>query len=104
VLDQLHELEEQKQQLITAVESIAVDQVNATSSNLFTIAVIKLITLRKLQSEYTELKRSIQELQYELLQEQLKVKTLSEEMHKNINIHRWRQLMDTDTATYCKSI
>ena len=50
--------------------------------------------------KYVELKDTIAEVESQLVQEQLKVKALSDELKKPINIHRWRRLMDTNTDTY----
>ena len=50
--------------------------------------------------KYVELKDTIAELESQYIQEQLKVKALSDELAKPINIHRWRRLMDTNTDTY----
>lgn len=50
--------------------------------------------------KYVELKDTIAEIESQLVQEQLKVKALSDELKKPINIHRWRRLMDTNTDTY----
>lgn len=47
-----------------------------------------------------ELKREVYQLQHELLQEQTKVKALSEELENPMNVHRWRKLEGSDPATY----
>lgn len=44
--------------------------------------------------------REIFRLQREVLQEQTKVKALSEELENPMNIHRWRKLEGSDPATY----
>lgn len=50
--------------------------------------------------KYEELTGAIAQVERELVEEQLKVKALSEELRKPINIHRWRRLMDTNTDTF----
>jgi len=47
-----------------------------------------------------DLKREVARLQRELLQEQTKVKALSEELENPMNVHRWRKLEGSDPATY----
>jgi chromosome segregation ATPase len=51
-------------------------------------------------NKYEELKATISHLDNELIAEKLKTKALTDELKKPINIHRWRQLMDTNTDTY----
>lgn len=59
------------------------------------------LTLANASSGATsELKREIARLQRELLQEQTKVKALSEELENPMNVHRWRKLEGSDPATY----
>jgi len=48
----------------------------------------------------SELRRELTQLQRELLQEQTKVKALSEELENPMNVHRWRKLEGSDPATY----
>lgn len=45
-------------------------------------------------------KALIHSLTRELTEAKLKVKSLSEEIENPMNIHRWRKLEATDTATY----
>ena len=47
-----------------------------------------------------DLKREIYLLQKELLEQQQKVKFLSDELQKPLNVHRWRKLESTDVETY----
>jgi chromosome segregation ATPase len=47
-----------------------------------------------------DLKREVHHLHREVLQEQNKVKALSEELENPINVHRWRKLESSDPATY----
>ena len=49
---------------------------------------------------FEELKKTIDMVQHELINEQLRAKALSDELHKSVNIHRWRQLKDTDSGTF----
>jgi len=46
------------------------------------------------------LKSELHNLEKELIDEQLKVKALSEEIDNPINVHRWRKLEATDSETY----
>eukprot|EP01083_Nonionella_stella_P201161 736033_1 len=50
--------------------------------------------------QYGALKAMIGDMENELVQEQLKVRALKDELKKPINVHRWRQLMDTNGDTY----
>jgi chromosome segregation ATPase len=47
-----------------------------------------------------ELKKEMVRLQKQVLQEQSKVKALSEELENPMNVHRWRKLEGSDPATY----
>ena len=47
-----------------------------------------------------DLKREIQSLNKELIEEKLKVKALSEELENPMNVHRWRKLEGTDSDAY----
>mmetsp|Transcript_5668 Transcript_5668/g.6277 ORF Transcript_5668/g.6277 Transcript_5668/m.6277 type:complete len:878 (-) Transcript_5668:159-2792(-) len=47
-----------------------------------------------------DLKKQIYHLNKKLLQEQTKVKALSEELENPMNVHRWRKLEGTDPDTY----
>lgn len=47
-----------------------------------------------------DLKAEIHNLTRELTDSRLKVKALSEEIEKPMNIHRWRKLEATDSSTY----
>ncbi len=47
-----------------------------------------------------DLKREIYLLQKELLEQQQKVKFLSDELQKPLNVHRWRKLESTDVETF----
>lgn len=51
-------------------------------------------------SAITDLKAEIHNLTRELTESKLKVKALSEEIEKPMNIHRWRKLEATDSSTY----
>lgn len=46
------------------------------------------------------LKEQVHHLQKKLLEEQVKVKALSEELENPQNVHRWRRLEGTDPETY----
>ena len=46
------------------------------------------------------LRTTLYRLQKELLEERTKVKALSEELEKPVNIHRWRKLEGSDPSTY----
>jgi len=46
------------------------------------------------------LKREIYLLQKELIEQQQKVKFLTDELMKPLNVHRWRKLESTDIETY----
>lgn len=47
-----------------------------------------------------DLKREVYLLQKELLEQQQKVKYLTDELEKPLNVHRWRKLESTDIETY----
>ena len=47
-----------------------------------------------------DLKAEIHNLTRELTESKLKVKSLSEEIENPMNVHRWRKLEATDSATY----
>lgn len=47
-----------------------------------------------------DLKAETHNLTRELTESKLKVKALSEEIEKPMNIHRWRKLEATDSSTY----
>lgn len=47
-----------------------------------------------------DLKREVYLLQKELLEQQQKVKYLTDELDKPLNVHRWRKLESTDIETY----
>lgn len=51
-------------------------------------------------ADYGDLRAAIKGVQAELVQEQLKVKALADELNQPVNVHRWRQLQDTDSSTY----
>jgi len=51
-------------------------------------------------AKYSTLQESIRTVEDALVDERLKIKALSDELQKPINIHRWRRLMDTNTETY----
>jgi cilia- and flagella-associated protein 58 len=70
-------LQAAKQQLIEMSQSIAVDE-----------------------SKFDDLKAAIAGHQRLLLDEQLRINALSEELKSSINVHRWRQLMDTDSEAF----
>jgi ribosomal protein L29 len=46
------------------------------------------------------MENEIHNLSKELIQERLKVKSLSEELENPMNVHRWRKLEATDSETY----
>ena len=50
--------------------------------------------------KYEKLKSTIQQRQRQLVEEKLKVKALTDELAKPINIHRWRRLKDTSAESY----
>lgn len=52
------------------------------------------------KEQFAQLKAMIQEMENELLQEKLKVRALTDELQKPINVHRWRRLKDTDPETF----
>lgn len=47
-----------------------------------------------------DLKREVYLLQKETLEQQQKVKYLTDELEKPLNVHRWRKLESTDIETY----
>lgn len=47
-----------------------------------------------------DLKREVYLLSKELLEQQQKVKYLTDELDKPLNVHRWRKLESTDIETY----
>ncbi len=47
-----------------------------------------------------DLKREVYLLQKELLEQQQKVKYMTDELEKPLNVHRWRKLESTDIETY----
>eukprot|EP00762_Andalucia_godoyi_P000286 ANDGO_03046.mRNA.1 Cilia- and flagella-associated protein 58 len=51
-------------------------------------------------SNVDALRKEINHLQKDLLQERLKVKALSEELENPMNVHRWRKLEGSDPNTY----
>lgn len=51
-------------------------------------------------NKFEELKATIGDVQRLLLEEQLKGKALTDELAKPINVHRWRQLQDTNSEAY----
>ena len=51
-------------------------------------------------SAISDLKAEIHNLSRELTDSRLKVKALSEEIENPMNVHRWRKLEATDSATY----
>lgn len=51
-------------------------------------------------SAITDLRAEIHNLIRELTESRLKVKALSEEIENPMNVHRWRKLEATDSATY----
>jgi hypothetical protein len=71
-------------------------QLNETHSEL----QLGLSTVNGDIERYEELKEAIAQVQRALLEEQLKAKALMEEVDKPINIHRWRQLQDTNSDAY----
>jgi hypothetical protein len=46
------------------------------------------------------MKNEVHNLSKELIEERLKVKSLSEELENPMNVHRWRKLEATDSETY----
>lgn len=50
--------------------------------------------------KFEELRTTIAHIENELQQERLRTMSLTEDLKKPINIHRWRRLMDTNTDTY----
>lgn len=55
---------------------------------------------RRKEHEYTPFEEQVHHLQKKLLEEQVKVKALSEELENPQNVHRWRRLEGTDPETY----
>lgn len=51
-------------------------------------------------NQIPDMKNEIHNLQKELIEEKLKVKSLSEEQENPMNVHRWRKLEATDSETY----
>ena len=47
-----------------------------------------------------DLKKEVHFLQKELLEEQVKVRCLSEELENPMNVHRWRKLEGTDPEAF----
>lgn len=60
----------------------------------------ELIDSQKETACIPDLKKEIYLLQKELLEQQQKVKFLSDELQKPLNVHRWRKLESTDIETY----
>jgi predicted nuclease with TOPRIM domain len=50
--------------------------------------------------KFSDLKSAIAEMERELVEEKLRVKALSDELRKPINVHRWRRLQDTNADAY----
>jgi len=48
----------------------------------------------------SDMKNELHNLSKELIEEKLKVKSLSEETSNPMNVHRWRKLEATDSETY----
>ena len=47
-----------------------------------------------------DLQSELHNLNKELIEEKLKVKSLTEELENPMNVHRWRKLEATDSETY----
>ena len=52
------------------------------------------------KEEFNAIKENIEDLQGQLIQEKLKVRSLTDELNRPINVHRWRKLKDTDPDTF----
>jgi ribosomal protein L29 len=57
-------------------------------------------TFKSQANSIGDMKNEIHNLSKELIQERLKVKSLSEELENPMNVHRWRKLEATDSETY----
>jgi ribosomal protein L29 len=55
---------------------------------------------KKEATSITDLRSDIHNLSKELIEEKLKVKSLTEELENPMNVHRWRKLEATDSETY----
>ena len=60
----------------------------------------QLKTFEKHVNEIPDLKRDVQRLHKELIEEKLKVKALSEELENPMNVHRWRKLEGTESESF----